>query len=287
MSVTDMFGNIQGFLSADQDVREDIRKVVQVLEQTAREILTVLQSVHQPSGFKDIPSKCLRARELFCTVRNHIGDLKTKFPADQYYRFHEHWRFVLQRVTFLAAFVFYLEGESLVTRDEVAEILGIEVDREKGFHLDIEDYLAGVLIMASELSRLAVNSVTARGLLPPPAHLHLHQRAGLGLPPAQPQERPAAQALRRTQVRRQEDRGGGLRPVDPRPGQGAGKQRRRVELGVGGRGRVGGVVGGRTILQPGHFHQAGTVETDLLPGKPCLTRGCGLRFVGGLRGNYG
>lgn len=161
MSVTDMFSNIQAFLSADQDIREEIRKVVQVLEQTAREILTVLQSVHQPSGFKDIPSKCLRARELFCTVRNHIGDLKTKFPSDQYYRFHEHWRFVLQRVTFLAAFVVYLESETLVKREEVAHILGIEVDREKGFHLDIEDYLAGVLIMASELSRLAVNSVTA------------------------------------------------------------------------------------------------------------------------------
>lgn len=32
---------------------QDIRKVVQTLEQTAREILTVLQSVHQPSGFKE------------------------------------------------------------------------------------------------------------------------------------------------------------------------------------------------------------------------------------------
>lgn len=32
---------------------QDIRKVVQVLEQTTREILTVLQSVHQPSGFKE------------------------------------------------------------------------------------------------------------------------------------------------------------------------------------------------------------------------------------------
>uniref|UniRef100_A0A3P9L423 Translin n=1 Tax=Oryzias latipes TaxID=8090 RepID=A0A3P9L423_ORYLA len=146
----------------------EIRKVVQGLEQTAREILTVLQSVHQPSGFKEIPSKCAKARDLFCTVKTQIGDLKTKFPVEQYYRFHEHWRFVLQRLTFLAAFVVYLESENLVTREEVAQILGIEVVREKGFHLDIEDYLAGVLIMASELvslfgsiSRLAVNSVTA------------------------------------------------------------------------------------------------------------------------------
>lgn len=156
-----MFSYIQGFLSADQDVREDIRKVVQNMEQTAREILTVLQSVHQPTGFKEIPSKCAKARELFCTVRTLMSELKTKFPAEQYYRFHEHWRFVLQRLTFLAAFIGYLENESLVTREEAAQALGIGVVREKGFHLDVEDYLAGVLIMASELSRLAVNSVTA------------------------------------------------------------------------------------------------------------------------------
>ncbi|XP_068602489.1 translin [Brachionichthys hirsutus] len=161
MSVTEMFSCIQGSLSADQDVREDIRKVVQVLEQNAREILTVLQSVHQPSGFKEIPVKCAKARELFCTVRTQMAELKTKFPAEQYYRFHEHWRFVLQRLAFLSAFVVYLEGETLVTREEVTRILGIDVVREKGFHLDVEDYLAGVLIMASELSRLAVNSVTA------------------------------------------------------------------------------------------------------------------------------
>lgn len=39
------------------------------------------------------------------------------------FRFHEHWRFVLQRLTFLAAFVVYLETETLVTREEVAQIL--------------------------------------------------------------------------------------------------------------------------------------------------------------------
>ncbi|KAF3843579.1 hypothetical protein F7725_002428 [Dissostichus mawsoni] len=113
MSVTEMFSHIQGFLSADQDIREDIRKVVQMLEQTAREILTVLQSVHQP--------------------------------------FHEHWRFVLQRLVFLATFVVYLETEALVIGRKW--LRSSAVVREKGFHLDVEDYLAG--------SRLAVNSVTS------------------------------------------------------------------------------------------------------------------------------
>ncbi|MBN3306557.1 TSN protein, partial [Amia calva] len=156
MSVTELFSNIQGFLSADQDVREDIRKVVQVLEQTAREILTVLQSVHQPTGFKDSNYHHI-LEYLFECLRMKESSFYQPFSC----RFHEHWRFVLQRVTFLAAFVVYLETETLVTREEVAKILGIEVDREKGFHLDIEDYLSGVLTLASELSRLAVNSVTA------------------------------------------------------------------------------------------------------------------------------
>ncbi|XP_051883193.1 translin [Pristis pectinata] len=161
MSVSELFSVVQASLAADQDVREEIRKVVQTLEQTAREILTLLQTVHQMSGFKEIPNKCQKAREHFDTVKTHLAELKTKFPADQYYRFNEHWRFVLQRLIFLAAFVVYLESETLVTREGVAGILGVEVHRDKGFHLDIEDYLSGLLILANELSRLALNSVTA------------------------------------------------------------------------------------------------------------------------------
>ena len=46
---------------------QDIRKVVQALEQTAREILTVLQSVHQPSGFKE------SERFTVCTVLTGTG----------------------------------------------------------------------------------------------------------------------------------------------------------------------------------------------------------------------
>ncbi|NP_001080426.1 translin L homeolog [Xenopus laevis] len=161
MSVIDMFVELQCGLSADQDVREEIRKVVQSLEQTAREILILLQGVHQEAGFKDIPAKCLKAREHYSTVRDQLATLQTKFPAEQYYKFHDQWRFVLQRLVFLASFLVYLETETLVTREAVAEILGIEYVREKGFHLDIEDYLSGVLNLANELSRLAVNSVIA------------------------------------------------------------------------------------------------------------------------------
>lgn len=38
--------------------------------------------------------------------------------------------------------------------------LSVKTKQQDGFHLDIEDYLMGVLQMASELSRFATNSVT-------------------------------------------------------------------------------------------------------------------------------
>ncbi|XP_046939785.1 translin isoform X2 [Lynx rufus] len=173
MSVSEIFVELQGFLAAEQDIREEIRKVVQSLEQTAREILTLLQGVHQGAGFQDIPKRCLKAREHFGTVKTHLTSLKTKFPAEQYYRFHEHWRFVLQRLVFLAAFVVYLESETLVTREAVTEILGIEAVRQQRDRWR---------------------------LLPAAPHLHLHQRAGFGLPPSQPEKRLPEEALRRLEV---------------------------------------------------------------------------------------
>lgn len=44
---------------------------------------------------------------------------------------------------------------------EVASQLGLKVRREEGIHLDLEDYLQGILLLSSELARLSINSVSA------------------------------------------------------------------------------------------------------------------------------
>lgn len=62
------------------------------------------------------------------------------------YRFHEHWRFVLQRLVFLAAFVVYLETETLVTREAVTEILGSKLIRRLGGRLDMALEISCLLI---------------------------------------------------------------------------------------------------------------------------------------------
>jgi len=81
-------------------------------------------------------------------------------PGDQYYRFHDHWRFSIQRLAFLASLVVYLESGQMAMIEQVAQMIGVTTKREDGFHLDLEDYLMGLLQLASELARFAVNSVT-------------------------------------------------------------------------------------------------------------------------------
>lgn len=71
-------------------------------------------------------------------------------PDDQYYRYNDHWHYVTQRLVALVALTVYLEAGFLCSRETAAEIL-VNVDHTKGFQLEIEDYLLGLLLMVSEL----------------------------------------------------------------------------------------------------------------------------------------
>jgi len=159
--LTLMFSSFQQYLDSEREIRDSIREAVNELENTSREILTLVQGIHQLENLKRVPEICQKAHTHFAKVKDQYANIASKVPENQYYRFHDHWRFVTQRLSFLAAFVCYLESESLISRDQTAATLGLKVDRQSGFHLDLEDFLMGLLQMASELSRLAVNSVTA------------------------------------------------------------------------------------------------------------------------------
>ncbi|KAM7313456.1 putative secreted salivary gland peptide [Ixodes scapularis] len=124
-SMSDIFLSFQQYLETEQDLREEIRVVVRELEQTARGILTILQGIHQPDGLSKIPELCQKSKAAFANVKNQFQVLKSKVPENQYYRFHDHWRFVSQRLVFLAALTTYLESETLIQREEVAAMLGV------------------------------------------------------------------------------------------------------------------------------------------------------------------
>ncbi|XP_046745983.1 translin isoform X2 [Diprion similis] len=161
-NVTTIFNSFQDYLNTEQELREEIRTIVKEIEQSAREILMVLQNIHNENMSEEntISEHCAKARCLFEDVRKGYAKLAVVVPENQYYRFHEHWRFVTQRLCFLASLTIYLEVKILVHKDTVAELLGVKSNREEGFHLDLEDFLMGLLQLSSELCRFAVNSVT-------------------------------------------------------------------------------------------------------------------------------
>lgn len=160
MMAQHLFGGFQDYLNNEQEIREQIRIVVKEIEQSSREILIIMQAIHSDGGLKSIPECCSKSRQLLVNVREGYSRLKDIVPRNEYYRFNDHWRFVTQQLSFLVALIVYLEKGVLVSREEFAEIIGVQSVREEGFHVDLEDYLTGLLQLASELARFAVNSVT-------------------------------------------------------------------------------------------------------------------------------
>ncbi|XP_026281261.1 translin isoform X1 [Frankliniella occidentalis] len=159
-----IFAAFQDHINVEQDLREEIRQVNKDIDQKTREIQTTLQIIHHEGGllksFESVPECCSLARKLFLDVKSGFSKLSSIVPDNEYYRFHDHWRFSIQRLAFLGALTIYLESGQMAMIEEVAQLLGVTTKREEGFHIDLEDYLMGLLQLASELARFAVNSVT-------------------------------------------------------------------------------------------------------------------------------
>ncbi|XP_032229506.2 translin [Nematostella vectensis] len=161
-SISSIFGGIQQGFANEQREIEEIKILVGSLEKTAREILTVLQKVHQQPSKKVISDVCTKGREMFALAQRQYAELASKIQPEKYFRFYNHWMVVNQQFAFLASFLLYLESETLPTKKDVADLLNVKVTREEGFHLVLDDYLIGLLSLASEVSRFALNCVTAK-----------------------------------------------------------------------------------------------------------------------------
>ncbi|XP_036332103.1 translin [Rhagoletis pomonella] len=154
----EIFSNYQKYIDNEQEIRENIRTKVREIEQLAKEATIQLQVIH--SDLSKIDNACKEARKQVSACASIYKQLSELIPVGQYYRYSDHWTYITQRLVFLIAMVVYLEAGFLVKREIAAEMLGLKINHADGFHLDIEDYLMGILQMASELSRFATNSVT-------------------------------------------------------------------------------------------------------------------------------
>jgi len=166
--IENVFVNLLEHLNSDHDAKEEIRNAVKDLEQIARSLVTKIQSIHNVAPETESISSQLLCQNIRTTLVESVQEqykaIGAKIPAGQYYRFCDHWKFVTQRLCFVSALLIYFESAKLASKDEVADLLGLARKADaasKTFHLDLEDYLHGLLQLGSELSRYAVNRVTA------------------------------------------------------------------------------------------------------------------------------
>ena len=157
-------------------------------EQSCRELNAVLQKIHTSGGIEKIPQLIKEIRGIFeRSVRPQVAALFEAVPGgqpSQYYRYHHVFNFTLQRLVFFAAMAHYLEKEEILLKVRIPnptsmqsvrdsrraypfnyvpiqapaakEWLGIEpeADNQNGKpHLDLEDYLNGLIQMSNELVR--------------------------------------------------------------------------------------------------------------------------------------
>ncbi|XP_055689031.1 translin [Lutzomyia longipalpis] len=156
--IKNIFTKFQESLNKEQELREEIRIIVREIDQSAKEAAIALQIMH--TSIAGISQGCLKAREHFAVCQKGYRKLAEIVPAGQYYRYSDHWHYLTQKLVSLVALTVYLEAGFLVARETVGEVLGLELTQANGFHLELEDYLIGVLQMVTELARFAVNSVT-------------------------------------------------------------------------------------------------------------------------------
>ncbi|KAK4323337.1 hypothetical protein Pmani_005945 [Petrolisthes manimaculis] len=161
MDITEAFATYGSCVEREAEVRECVQGIVKELEKTSYSVTTILERMHNAQGVQNISKICEECREELSKVSGQYSDLQSRVPPGEYYRYHHTFRATTQRLVAATCLVTYLQEARLAPHDEVAASMGLSTRREDGFHLDLEDYLQGALALTHDLSRLAINAVSA------------------------------------------------------------------------------------------------------------------------------
>lgn len=84
--ITDMFVAYQTHLDEDQEVRDEIRDIVKVIDVKLREITTLLQVIHKEGGASHIQEACDKGKALLGDVKDGYAKLAAKVQSLSYHR---------------------------------------------------------------------------------------------------------------------------------------------------------------------------------------------------------
>lgn len=163
-SLAAIFKEFTEFSQVDQDIRDQIKLKVRELEQANREAIAIIAKIHHCDGLSKMEELLANVDSLIDSkVKDRIAALSTVIPKGQYFRFHQHFNYSLQKLVFVVTLMHYMRHDKLLFWAPTAERLGMTHDqelRDETLYLDFEDYLSGVIQLSNELSRFTVNCVT-------------------------------------------------------------------------------------------------------------------------------
>jgi len=146
-------------LTAEGEVKEQLRGTTRELEVASRDVHSLLQRVHRPGGVLEATKLATLAKEKFSKVQELYKVLDSQLPAGTFWKYCQLWGSTTSWISFLASLTIYLETEALAKKEQVEELLGL--NSTSTVRLDIEEYLMGLCHLSNELSRLTVNCVTS------------------------------------------------------------------------------------------------------------------------------
>ncbi|CAB4391768.1 Translin [Rhizophagus irregularis] len=158
-----IFKQIEASMEEESMRKDEIYSCVRDYEKTCRYIMAVLNRVHSASS-EEVPEIAKEALGRFNEVKQHLANLSKIVPHQQFYKYYDHWCRTLQKSLFIAAFAIYLSSEKLISSEQVENLCGVKLNLNndlQDFHITVEDFLHSFVTLTDELSRLAVNSVTA------------------------------------------------------------------------------------------------------------------------------
>ncbi|VDN08125.1 unnamed protein product [Thelazia callipaeda] len=150
-----MFESFRETSENDRVLKDKINELAHEIEYRLSKAVMLLQKTHRSKDAKE------SAVIYFSSTKScQLNHLKVIFSyLDYFFRYHENFRYTMQKLCFIVTYAHFLEHEALISRDNVAKIFNLSTDSAAGFHLDIEDYLFGLLLLANELSRYSFNAV--------------------------------------------------------------------------------------------------------------------------------
>ncbi|MCJ1462185.1 hypothetical protein MMC07_000785 [Pseudocyphellaria aurata] len=151
-----VFQNLQAKIDEDASVREELKIILQNLEK---------QGMRETWPFQDTLTEAWKSVALQSVTISKLGEVASKYP---YYKYNGLWTRDIQNAIFAIVLCGWLGGfpseeaktGTLLTIEEVGEILEVNLKDRDAFHLTIEEYLQALISLIEELARLAVNSVT-------------------------------------------------------------------------------------------------------------------------------